>query len=575
MSARKKRWIVRDPAPPSFLTAQGDRAPLVASLLHQRGLQSPAAIDAFFSTDHRSGLHDPFLLHGMDAAVVRIAAAIAAGEQIAVYGDFDTDGVTAVALLTQAIRAMGGEITPYIPHRIREGYGLNTEAIDQLVAGGTTLLITVDCGISNTAEVAHAQAHGLDVIVTDHHTPPATLPPALALINPKQPGCAYPYKDLVGVGIAYKLVVALVRRGQKMSHGGEVRGRDLLDLVALGTVADMGPLTGENRVLVRVGIDALNTTNRPGVRALIAAAGLTQGKVTASDIGYTLGPRLNAAGRIDDALHAYQLLLAEDLAAARLIADELNRLNRERQMLSTDIQRIARERIAEQGLADARIIVLEDPQFPPGVIGLIASRLVDEFGRPVVLLAPDGDMARGSARSIPDFSMIAALTSASELFRRFGGHAAAAGFSISRENIAPLTTRLQQYAEEHLADELLAPPLMIDAEVPFTALDTTLHDALLALEPFGQANTQPLLQTSHVHVADARTVGADNAHLKLRLDAGDGGATIDAIAFRLGNLAPYFVRHPWIDVVYALELDTWNGKRTLRLNIKDLRRAQA
>ena len=307
MSARRKRWVLRDPAPPELARRLGC-SPLLADLLYQRNLREPELVRAFLDADYRSGMHDPLLMKGMPEASARIAQAIADRELMAVYGDFDTAGVTAVTLLMQAISAMGGTIRPYIPHRTREGYGLNNLAVEQLATDGVRLLITVDCGISNVDEVARATAMGLDVIVTDHHHPPAVLPDALAVVNPKQPGCAYPYKQLVGVGIAYKLVQALVKRGLRL---GELRGRDLLDVVALGTVTDMGPLDGENRVLVKAGLEALNATQRPGLKALIDVAGLVQGKIDSSAIGYMLGPRINAAGRLDDAVRAYDLLLAD------------------------------------------------------------------------------------------------------------------------------------------------------------------------------------------------------------------------------------------------------------------------
>ncbi|MEI7772655.1 MAG: DHH family phosphoesterase, partial [Chloroflexales bacterium] len=293
MSARRKRWDLLPGAPTDFARRIG-RSPLLATLLYQRQLRDPDAVRAFLDADYRGGLHDPLLMRGMPEASARIARAIAEGEAMAVYGDFDTDGVTAVTLLVQAITAMGGDIRPYIPHRTREGYGLNNLAVEQLAEDGVRLLITVDCGISNVDEVAQANVLGLDVIVTDHHHPPAELPAALAVVNPKQPGCAYPYKQLVGVGIAFKLVQALVKRGLRL---GKLRGRDLLDVVALGTVTDMGPLDGENRVLVKAGLEALNATQRPGLKALVEVSGLTLGKVDSAAIGYMLGPRINAAGR--------------------------------------------------------------------------------------------------------------------------------------------------------------------------------------------------------------------------------------------------------------------------------------
>jgi len=571
MSARKKRWVLHDPAPADFVASLSDRSPLAATLLYQRGLRDQPSIAAFLSTDYKRGIHDPFLMKGMDVAARRVAAAIAEGEPIAVYGDFDTDGVTAVTLLMQAIGAMGGEIRPYIPHRLREGYGLNTEAIEQLAAEGVRLLITVDCGISNVREVAQAQERGIDVIVTDHHTPPAMLPEAYAVVNPKQPGCEYPYKQLVGVGIAYKLVQALARLGVKMP----LRGRDLLDVVALGTVTDMGPLNGENRVLVQAGLESINTTQRPGIKALILAAGLVQGKISAGDISFMLGPRLNAAGRIDDALLSYQLLLADDFPAARVLADTLNQANRRRQELTKEIQGLARQQVQDLGKQANRIVILDSEGYPAGLVGLVAAKLVEELARPVLMLERGPETSRGSARSIPGFNMIEALTACDDLFVRYGGHSAAAGFTIATERLPELEARLLDYAAKHLPDEMLTPALEIDADVPLGALNWALLEQIAVLEPFGQSNPQPVLISRRVRVISSRATGAEGQHLKLRLDDGAGGPSYDAIAFRLGQLAPHFAKPRVIDIAYTLEANEWNGSRNLQLNIKDLRQPQA
>jgi len=567
MSARHKRWDFR-PLPQPELTQQPGLSPLLTQLLAQRGQEQPDAIRAFLEADYRSGLHDPMLMLGMAEAVARIAQAVEHAEPMAVYGDFDTDGVTAVTLLVQALTAMGGTIRPYIPHRAREGYGLNSQAVRQLAAEGVRLLITVDCGISNAAEVAEAASLGLDVIVTDHHHPPAEPPHAFAILNPKQAGCAYPYKQLVGVGIAFKLVQALVKRGFAL---GELRGRDLLDVVALGTVADMGPLTGENRVLVKAGLEAIQSSRRPGLKALIDVAGLVQSKVTSSDIGYMLAPRLNAAGRLDDAVLAYKLLLAEDQAAATAIAQELNQANRARQELTRQVQALARERAESASKHELPVVVLDDPGFAAGVVGLVAGKLSEEWGRPVLLIERGETESKGSARSIPGFSMIDALTACEDLFVRFGGHAAAAGFTIATINLPALEARLLELAEGHLSDGMLQPAITIDATVDLNELGWPLLDELLRLEPFGQANQQPLLMSPGVEVVDARPRGGDGQHLRLLLRK--GGTTYEAIGFRLGHLADALRRRPLIDVAYTLEANEWNGERRLQLNVKDFRRA--
>lgn len=568
MSARRKRWDILPPAPPDVVRRLGGD-PLLATLLYNRDLRDPDSVQSFLAAEYRSGLHDPMLMKGMPEASARIAQAIAAGEPMAVYGDFDTDGVTAVTLLMQAITAMGGKIRPYIPHRTREGYGLNNLAIGQLAADGVRLLITVDCGISNVDEVAEAMTHGLDVIVTDHHQPPEVLPAALAVVNPKQLGCAYPYKQLVGVGIAFKLVQALVKRGLKL---GALRGRDLLDVVALGTVTDMGPLNGENRVLVKAGLDAINNTQRPGLRALIEVSGLVQGKVDSAAIGYMLGPRINAAGRLDNAVRAYELLLADDYASARRLADDLNRTNRERQELTKRVQSEAREMAETAGKHNRRIVVIDGAEFPAGVVGLVAGKLVEEWGRPVLLIERGEEQSRGSARSVPGFNIVDALGSCKELFVRYGGHSAAAGFTICNENIPLLDERLQELAADKLSDSMLEPSLIIDAEVDLSRLGWDLHTQLQQLEPFGQANPAPILMSTGVQVVDARPRGADGQHLRLLLRK-DNGPTHEAIAFRLGHLADALRRHSLIDVAYAFEVNEWNGERRLQINVKDFRRA--
>jgi single-stranded-DNA-specific exonuclease len=569
MSAHRKRWVVKDPAPPHLARQLGCQ-PLLATLFFHRDLHEPAAVRAYIEADYRSGLHDPLLMKGMAESSARIAHAVHSGEPMAVYGDFDTDGVTAATLLKQAIGAMGGTISAYIPHRTREGYGLNREAITQLATDGVRLLITVDCGISNVDEVAFANSLGLDIIVTDHHSPPEILPAAFAVVNPKQPGCAYPYKHLVGVGIAFKLVQSLVKRGLKLA---DLRGRDLLDLVAVGTVTDMGPLDGENRVLVKAGLDALNTTTRPGLLALIDASGLQRGAIDSTAIGFTLGPRLNAAGRLDDAVYAYDLLLAEDQPQAEALARALNDTNRTRQELTRKVQMAAREQAEASGKHLERIVVLASSEFPAGVVGLVAGKLVEDWGRPVLLIERGSKNSRGSARSVPGFNIVEALRSCADLFVRYGGHSAAAGFTIDNENIPRLETHLLELAATTLDDDHLQPTLTIDAEIDLDGIDRELYTALKQLEPFGQGNPVPVLMSRGAQVREARPFGNEGRHLLVQL-IGPGGAIIEGVAWNLGSIAQALTRHPRIDVAYTIEERVWNRQRSLRLNIKDLRRAQ-
>jgi single-stranded-DNA-specific exonuclease len=568
MSARRKRWVAKSAAPADF-DRQVGVSPLIATILYNRGHQTLDAAQAFLAADYRSGLHDPFLLKGMVEASARVAAAIKSGEPIAIYGDFDTDGVTAVTLLVQVLRAMGGVVQPYIPNRFREGYGLNDQAISDLAAQGVRLLITVDCGISNTAEVAAARNLGIDVIITDHHQPAAALPPAYAVINPRQEGCPYPFKHLVGVGIAFKLVQALVKHGLR---AGDLRGRDMLDVVALGTVADMGPLVGENRVLVKTGLTAIQTTERPGLKALIRAAGLEPARIDSTAIAFMLAPRLNAAGRLDDAVRSYDLLLADDAVQADALAGALNETNRARQELTRTIYAAARAQAEAEGKLDRRVLVLADAAYPSGVVGLVASRLVDELARPVLLIERGATESRGSARSIPGLNIVAALQECADLFVRFGGHSAAAGFTIASERLPELEQRLQAIVAEALQDADLTPELLIDADVPLSRLNWDLYGDLEQLEPFGQGNLQPVLMSAGVEVVDVRTRGADRQHLRLVVRC-NGSALHEAIGFRLGHLAPHLQRQRRIDLAYTLEVNEWNGERKLQLNIKDFRRA--
>lgn len=567
MSARKKTWTLR-PQPTAAEIAGYSYHPLLATLLYQRGLTTAAQADGFLTADYRSGLHNPFALRGMEAAAGRIATAIDRGELIGVYGDFDADGVTAVTLLVQAIGAMGGMIRPYVPHRTREGYGLNHVAIEQLARDGVRVLVTVDCGISNVDEVAEAQRLGLDVIVTDHHNPPEQLPDAHAVVNPRQPECGYPFKGLVGVGVAYKLVQALVRMGKKP---GTLRGRDMLDVVAVGTVADMGPLTDENRVLVRAGLEALNATQRPGLRALLRSAGLTAGRVDSGAIGYMLAPRLNAAGRLSDAERAYRLLLTDSAEEAEALAAELTQTNRDRQVLTSSVQAAAEQQIRTAGLEQRRILVVADESFTAGVVGLVASRLVDEFARPVLVIERGPEFSRGSARSVPGYSIIDALRVHDGLFERYGGHPAAAGFTIRTERLAQLAELLET-AAAHLSLADFAPGLQIDAEVTLPDLNWDLQRELTQLEPFGTGNPQPLWLLRGV---TALNIGTSRDGATLRAQFRHGDTVIDAVGFRLGGLADALKRVPLIDLAAEMSINEWNGRSSLQLYIRDFRRHQA
>jgi single-stranded-DNA-specific exonuclease len=558
----RSRWVQRPAAPAAFLHELPPRiAPLLGQVLWNRQITDPGAVESFLSADYNT-LHDPFALRDMDRAVERIRRAIEEQQTVAVYGDFDTDGVTGVALLKQALSALGLHVLPYIPRRVEEGYGLNMPAIEQL-AEKANLLITVDCGISNVAEIARARALGLDVIVLDHHTPPAVLPEGYAVINPKREDCRYPFDMLAGVGVAYKLTQALHRVGLRTS----LRGRDLLDVVALGTVTDMAPLYGENRILVKHGLRAINQSERPGIKALIEATA-SRRPIDTRTIGYVLGPRLNAAGRLDDAIRAYHLLLATDDAEAQALAEELNTINLQRQTLTKEVQQRAHELALSSGKDQQRIIVLDNKDFPSGVVGLVAARLVETWGRPVLLLERGEISSRGSARSVEGFSIIGALTEIGELFEKFGGHTMAAGFTIATDRLPELESRLQTIAARDLPDDLLTPRLYYDAELPLSQLNVELVEQLAELEPYGHGNPEPVWVTRGLKVVDAFAMGKERQHLKLRLF--DGRATIDALWWRNAEHAAALSNCPRVDVAYTVALNEYMGRRRVQLVVKEL-----
>jgi len=432
---------------------------LLIQLLHNRGITDPTGFESFLVADERLA-NDPFLLPDMDKAVTRILRALLGDELIAIYGDFDADGITAAVLLAQGITGLGGRITSYIPHRLDEGHGLNLTALKKLKKQGVSLVVTVDCGITGSDEVEEGHRLGLDIIVTDHHVPLSVIPSALAVIDPKCPDSPYPFYDLAGVGVAFKLLQALYKTTHRDS---ELDG--FMDLVALGTVVDMVPLLSENRYLVKRGLEGLNQSQRPGVLALVLSAGLEMGGIDSESVSYMLGPRLNASGRMDHAVTSYDLLITSSAEQARELAAVLESRNVERQRLTAELLTKARQRLLAEG-TDKPLLMVGGHDYPSGVAGVVAGKLADEFYRPVIVLNMDGDSVRGSARSIPEMDIVAALTECEGLLTRFGGHSQAAGFVTPKASLEQLNGRLQEIAARELADVDLRPALVIDAVVP-------------------------------------------------------------------------------------------------------------
>ena len=561
----KNRWLLQTPLTPEADAALAAHPPLLRQILFNRGIATAAEADAFLRAEPNFST-DPFQMKGMRVAVDRIQAALANREPIAVYGDYDVDGVTATALLVQALRALGGQrVREYIPNRFEEGYGLNNEALDKLHADGVRLVITVDCGVRSPDEARHARDLGLDLVISDHHEPSGSLPEALAVLNPKQDGDLYPEKYLAGVGIAYKIAEALV---DSLTPAASLNLSSYLDLVALGTVADLAPLTGENRVLVRKGLAQMRETTRQGLFSLANVAGQDLKKANAQTIGFTLGPRLNASGRLDSALASFRLLTTTDIKEAGDLALKLNQQNLERQKLTREIQ-VTAEALALDGQKDSLLLFAVHPEFNHGVVGLAASRLSETYYRPAIVGNFGEETTRCSCRSIPEFHITHALDECADLLVRHGGHAAAAGFTVRNENLDALVARLRAIATRELGGRDLRPSLSADAEVPLARLTFEMLKQLEQLQPTGYGNPEPVFISRKVKVQSSRAVGAEGKHLKLSLT--DGRVTVDAIGFRLGDLLPNLP--PLVDVLYTFEVNEYNGRASLQLNLKDIKAA--
>lgn len=539
---------------------------LLVQCLYNRGITDPGDVRPFLLGECDHG--DPFRMKGVAEAVTRIRHSIRDKELIAVYGDFDADGVTATALLAETLSSLGGVVTPYIPHRVREGYGLHQRAIRTLAAEGVTLIVTVDCGARASQEVEYAASLGVDVIITDHHTPLEQLPPAVTVVDTKRRDCAYPFKGLSGVGIAFKLAQALLLVSRQLPLPGYDSGLDeeqLLDLVALGTVADLSPLLGENRSLVKRGLAELRKPSRAGISALMEEAHVQSESVTSATISFVLAPRLNAAGRMDDAMLSYDLLRTASPTQARELAQLLERQNRQRREMTLSTVEAVRHQVTDQSHEPLLFVTGED--FPIGVIGLAAHRLCDEHHRPAVVVTKGERYSVSSARSIDEFDITAALDRCASLLEKHGGHSKAAGFTVSNENLPLLEQRLREIATERLAGLELLPTLFIDAEIPLSSLQRETFSILQQLEPLGMGNPEPLLLSPGVQVRESRVVGED--HLKLVLT--DGRIDWDGIAFGMGNLAAELP--PSIDIVYSPQVRSWRGEEQLQLRIEDFKPA--
>ncbi len=566
----QKEWALRPAAPAEHLRRYRGFSRIMAQLLYNRGVEDPTQAETYLSAT--SLPEDPLEMKDMELAVARISAGIEAGEPMAVYGDFDADGVCSTALMMQVLKLLGADARPYIPDRADEGYGLNSPALRALAKQGIKLVITVDCGIRSVQEIADGIRAGLDIIVTDHHSVGPERPPALAVINPQQEDCAGEAR-MAGVGVAFMLAQALLRQRWESDRAKYPAGlglSDLLDLVALGTVADVMPLNVSlNRRFLRHGLDTINEMRRPGIAALTQVAGLRPGGIKASHIGFGLGPRINAAGRLGSAMVAYELLAAETLEEAMPRAAELQALNSRRQQLTRQTQAAIGEQVVEAG--DVSLIFAGDENVLSGIAGLVAGRLTEEYYRPAVVLVKGEEESRASCRSIPEFNITDALDTCADLLLRHGGHATAAGFTVRNSNLDALRQALQQLARAAIEGRNLAPKLPIDLEIPLDALNKSFLAEIDRLEPTGQENPAPVFLSRSLTVSQCRRVGAEGKHLRLRL-AGENGARLGAIGFGLGDWAKRMPQK--IDAAYTVEMNEWNGRRNLQMQLLDIRPAE-
>ena len=603
----QKRWNLKDKYPASFEKKFPEHSPMILQMLWDRGLREQKAIDEFFSPDYDTDLHNPYAMKDMEKAVTRIFHALQDDEKILVYGDYDVDGVTSSAVLTVTLTELGRVLKDiseekaksfldiYIPDREKEGYGITGKAVEEIARRKPDLIITVDCGVSNVESVDRINALDIDIIVTDHHHVPEVRPQALAIVNPKQMDCEYPFKELAGVGVAFKVAQGLLShlkdnyadKFEKMKPGFE---KWLLDLVALGTVADCVDLLGENRTLTRYGLVVLNKSQRVGIKKLVSSAGLdsqekgSRAKAKMMDTGhisFNLAPRLNAAGRMDHANAAYKLLMAEDATEAEELALQLEKSNQTRQKMTEAMMSEIRARVKKRKSLP-KVVIEKGKDWKIGLLGLVAGKLTEEFSRPfLVLNQEENGICSGSGRSIIAFNLIESIEKCGDLLSQFGGHSQAAGVKVKKNCFKKFDKRMNEIADSILTEEDLVPSIDIDAEIAASGVDWTLVDELDKMAPFGFANRKPAFLLKGLEVFEVKTVGNTKDHLRATfMTTGADGQEIyfPAIGFRMGYMLNEMPGRTtglrWgdkVDVVFQPEVNEWNGNRELQLNLLDMK----
>lgn len=559
-------WQLKEKAPVEFTEKFPELSPIVAQLLFSRNLHTQEAVDEFLLPDYSQDIHDPFLFKDMEKACQRIYQAIATQELITVFADYDADGVSSAIILHSVLSDLGANFNVYLPHREKEGYGLNPVAVEEIAGAGTKLIITCDCGVSNNPEIALANTKNVDVIVTDHHALPETLPDAYAIIHPQAPGETYPFKFLCGGGVAFKLAQGLLKHASNKFElkDKEAKEKWLLDMVAISTVADMVPILGENRTLLKHGLIVLKKTRRVGLQMMFKVAGIEPKEIDATTIGFAIAPRINTAGRMDHANQAYFLIKETDPDKAAAMAVALNQNNTERQKITESIFREAKN--LDLDIQD-KLLVFYKADWPAGLISLAANKLLREYNRPCLVLCGQDDKIVGSARSLEGFNITEALTKNKDLLVRFGGHPQAAGFTVTAQNYDVLIKNLKALATQELTDAALQSKLDIEKKIDLDQINWDLVDWLAKFAPYGQGNPEPYFMSENVFISQARKVGSDAQHLKLEL--AQNKKKIGGIGFGLGNI-DLAIGHN-VDIVYNININEWNGNREIQLKIKDIR----
>ena len=562
----KKKWISyeKDYKKSIELVEEMGLPAIFGPLLYNRNIETVQEGNHYLFGKYED-IEDSFLMKDMTEAVDRIVKAIENSESIVIYGDYDVDGTVSTSLLYSVIKSLGGNVDYYIPNRFEEGYGLNDEAVKMISERGTNLIVTVDCGISSIDSVDFANSLGLNLVITDHHQCGEILPKAMAIVNPHRIDCKSAFKDLAGCGVALKLAKSL---GERMGKPGIEK--KYLDLAAIGTVADVVPLTGENRIIVKEGLSQIRSSENIGIQAMLTVCELLDKPINSYTIGFIIGPRMNAAGRLDSALEVVKLLTTEDNEEAMQIAKKLDSDNKERQKIEKDILEKAIEIIENNGMAEnSRVLVVDGEGWHSGVIGIVASRLVEKYYLPTLIISRSGDEAKGSARSLSGFNLFDALSKIPECFEKFGGHEMAAGFSLKSDKIQELREKLNIVAEEVTDGKPFIPEIQVDYKLSGQELSRVTHDKLKLLEPYGMKNPAPVFVCRKMKVISFKKIGVDGKHLSLNLF--DSEKSVAAIAFQMGELFDQLKINCEIDILCSLEINSWNGFDKLQLNIKDIK----